>query len=184
MGLKILMLDIDGVLNSTRFFKATASKEELPTTPEEAAIIRSLLPHRDIPGEGKNRDSIRIDLRQLDPEAMRLLNTITSRPDVAVVVTSVWRRSYTVRGLRILLKSRGFVGKIIDRTVQLWGQERGDEIHHWITKHPKKVGSIAILDDDADMGRWMPRLVKTSMADGLQQEHVERVLELLSQPIV
>lgn len=193
--IRVLFLDIDGVLNSSKFFTAIKGQEELPTTDEERQVIRQLMPHRDLPGDAKNKMSMRIDLRHLDREAVTRLNTITREPRVRVVVSSVWRHSYTVRGLQILLESRGFVGTILDKTPQGWG-ERGQEIQEWLDGHqqecgfgytcppfPGSVESVAILDDDSDMGRWLPRLVKTDNKVGLQDADVMQALAFLNDPI-
>jgi hypothetical protein len=42
------------------------------------------------------------------------------------------------------------------------------------------VESFVILDDDADMEHLLPRLVQTSMDDGLQDRHVEKAVEILN----
>lgn len=193
--IRVLFLDIDGVLNSAQFFRAMLHREEAPTTAEERAIIETLRPHRDIPGDGKNEMSMRIDLRHLDPTAIGRLNVIVRDPNVAVVVSSVWRHGYTARGLQLLLASRGFEGRVIAKTPYGW-RERGHEIQEWLDSYhleigrgltcppfPGSVESVAILDDDSDMGRWLPRLVKVDSKVGLQEADVARALELLNEPI-
>jgi len=178
---RILFLDVDGVLNSGAFFTQVASKEESPTTAEERALIKKLLPHTDLPPGAKNSMSVRIDLRHLDPCAIRRLNVLTRRPEVSVVVSSTWRHGYTVPGLQLLLESRGFIGRIISKTRELWGR-RGTEIQAWLVEHPG-ARSIAILDDNSDMEPWQARLVRTNNKVGLQSKDVARAIELLEQPI-
>jgi hypothetical protein len=175
--MKILFLDVDGVLNSSVFFMRTQD-QPLPLTAEEKAIIKRLLPHVELPPGAKNTAAVGIDLRNLDSDAIRLLNQITERPDVAVVVSSTWRHGYTVRGLQLLLESRGFIGRVIGKTRELWGQDRGAEIQEWLVEHPD-VDSIAILDDNSDMDPLRSRLVQTDGKVGLQSGDVDRVIELL-----
>lgn len=181
--LDVLFLDIDGVFNSVLFFKRPSYTEEGATTAEERAIIRRVLPHVDLPPGAKNRMSIRLDIRQLDSRAIRWLNRVTRQPNVGVVVSSTWRHGYKEKGLQLLLESRGFEGKVIGRTLDLWGQGRGNEIQHWIDSNPGRVRSLAILDDDSDMGHLLPRLVKTSNRIGLRPADVERVRGLLAVPV-
>lgn len=57
--------------------------------------------------------------------------------------------------------------------------ERGHEIQRWLSEHPE-VTSFAILDDDTDMAHLYDRLVLTDCEDGLQAEHVERLVVLLT----
>lgn len=194
--IRVVFLDVDGVLNSSAFFKAPTYKESDEPTADEQKSIELLRPHRDIPGEGKNDYSILIDLHHLDPVAIGRLNVLTREPDVRVVVSSVWRHSYSPKGLQLILETQGFVGQVIAKTGQVWGGQRGDEIQNWLQQHeellalgytcppfPGSVESVAILDDDSDMGRWLPRLVKVDNKVGLQESDVARAAEMLREPI-
>ena len=49
------------------------------------------------------------------------------------------------------------------------------EIAEWMSRHPE-VKSFVILDDGGDMHPVKSHLVQTTWADGLQEEHVLRVL--------
>lgn len=57
---------------------------------------------------------------------------------------------------------------------------RGSEIACWLSDHAAQIESIAILDDDDDMGVLTPWLVRTTFERGLQREHVEQAVELLA----
>ena len=56
---------------------------------------------------------------------------------------------------------------------------RGAEIQAWLDKHGKKVDRFVILDDDADMIHLMPHLVQTDFNFGLTAEKAEEVIRRL-----
>lgn len=58
---------------------------------------------------------------------------------------------------------------------------RGSEIAEWLSRHPE-VTSFAIVDDDDDMlPGQADRVVLTSFEHGIQDEHCERLIALLSE---
>ena len=66
-----------------------------------------------------------------------------------------------------------YVGSIII------GQRRGVEIFRWLARHPGTA--YAIVDDDSDMlPEQMPYFVQTQHDDGIEREHVERLVATLS----
>jgi len=123
----------------------------------------------------------------LDPQAIARLNRLIKATGAAVVVSSSWRHGRTSAQLHGLLRSRGFVGVVLDKTMD-WGEtengvfageQRGDEIHEWLDRHPE-VGSFIVLDDDDDMDAVRERLIRTDMhAGGLLDAHVERAIVML-----
>ncbi len=60
------------------------------------------------------------------------------------------------------------------------GHERGAEIAEWLAAHPE-VERFAIVDDTSDMGPLCDRLVQTEWSRGIQPEHVERLVALLTE---
>lgn len=75
------------------------------------------------------------------------------------------------------------LSRVIDRTVDGWTEFkktsiRGAEIQHWLDAHPE-VESSVILDDDSDMGPVMHRLVQTSADEGLTAELADSAIEML-----
>lgn len=131
--MKIIFLDIDGVLNHERFYKERFSKRY-----EEVAIAH---PYSEI-----------------DPECVKKLNILCEETGAKVVISSTWRHSgldYCVD----VLKFHGFTGEVIDITPSLNGDNyvRGNEILKWIKDNKKLVGDYynfteyVILDDDSDM---------------------------------
>lgn len=126
--------------------------------------------------------------RGLDPANVRQLNDLVQRSGAAVVISSTWRH----KGLSDCqgeLLAAGFVGRIIGCTPDLdrreggvWlGFDRGAEIAAWLAdRGVGLVESFVILDDAADMGELLPRLVQTDTNVGLQPADVERALALLN----
>lgn len=151
--MKILFLDIDGVLNSVKFFN---------TLPHGFTTTRS--------------DEI------LDPEAIERVNKIINETGAKIVVSSSWRIGLSLVELQILLKDHGITGDIIGMTPSLSfkGRRRGHEIQAWLNNHLEVIDFI-ILDDDSDMVHLMPALVKTSYQEGLLDVHVELAIKMLNE---
>ena len=57
------------------------------------------------------------------------------------------------------------------------GKEIDDWLQHW-TGEP--IESFVIIDDDADMKPYMNRLVRTSWMKGLEQKHVDKAIKMLN----
>lgn len=158
MSAPVLFLDIDGVLNSGRFF-------------------------REQYGQVDGRTSEAFAAAQVDPAAVALLNRILADAGADVVVSSTWRLMHRLSDLRGILRSRGFTGRIIGRTPNLGGKPRGHEIQAWLVGRPEQPPAFCILDDDAGMAHLAPFLVRTTFAEGLTEAHVARCVALLGGPI-
>jgi hypothetical protein len=146
----LLFLDIDGVLNSAVWFASM-----------------------------KERDWDRKPIHHmLDPEAVRRLNFIIAATGAEIVISSSWRIIHPLTSIADALKKRGFIGTIIGATGSGPGR-RGNEIQAWLDAHSRSTRPFAILDDDSDMEHLLPRLVKTTWAKGLLDQHVPAAIELL-----
>jgi hypothetical protein len=153
VSLKLIFLDIDGVLNSRATFQENFE----------------LFGH----GNGS------CDLDMIDTRYVRRLNTLIRETDAKVVISSSWRITSTLDEIRGFLSAKGFVGEIIGETPVLpnlntekpdYGR-RGREISEYL-KSINGLGSYVILDDSCDMGEHMPYLVRTNMETGLLDHHV------------
>ncbi len=149
MAHPIIFLDVDGVLNSCRWFRVRGK----PTTKGPLGV------------------------HDLDPHAVRRLNRIIDRTGARVVVSSVWRLTRSVAQLQEVLEARGFRGNVVGKTPQ-FGRFRGHEIQAWLFDHPE-IGRFVIIDDDCDMAHLMPRLVCTHFRVGLTNTHVDRAVAIL-----
>lgn len=131
--MKIIFLDIDGVLNSAAWFKRRKGKE-------------------------LDKDNF-----HFDPEAVKELNKITDETGAKIVLSSTWRKNRSLESLRELFQNVGITGELIDKTPVLYfkgpngGQRsvpRGVEIKEWLEQSdlkPHLFRSYVIIDDDSDM---------------------------------
>jgi hypothetical protein len=165
--MKLIFLDIDGVLNSTRFFRARDALDAL----KDADALKGALKGTEV-----------IAKWDIDEEAVSRLNCLIEATDARIVITSIWRHM-GLDLIRKILQKKGLEAYVWSQTPML-GDSRGHEIQSWLQRRRDtvKVESFVILDDDADMEQFLPRLVQTTMAEGLQDEHVERAIELLNGP--
>lgn len=145
----ILFLDFDGVLNSTRFFRAQQTAGR-PT---------------------------RTTVERIDQAAVAQLNRIVATIDPIVVVSSTWREKHSLDALTDCLRSHGYIGRLYGAT-PLNGTSRGHEIQTWMTRKGIVPEEVVILDDNDDMDHLLPRLVLTDTDTGLLPEHVNRVTNM------
>jgi len=149
---RVLFLDIDGVLNTQSYV-------------EHAGWAAPL---------GSDRD-----LRIIDPAAVGLLNVVVEETGALVVISSSWRITYQVEVLDSMLKQRGFSGRVLGATPQLTGRRRCTEIGQWLMDN-NRVDSFAIVDDDEDAGAEHVRnFVQTNFEEGLTREHVRALVRIL-----
>lgn len=163
---KILFLDMDGVLNSTRFFRDTEAWRKADA----------------------ERSRLRYCAQMIDAAAVVHLNRIIELEAPRVVLSSSWRLGFDLGIVERALQWRGFVGSLKDKTgysaVGDSTNRRGLEIQAWLEAHAAGPATrIAILDDSADMGHLLPCLVRTELEFGLQAEHVDRVIELYNRGV-
>lgn len=151
--MKVLFLDIDGVLNSQRW--AGKCKEWFRLLdPEAVAHLRRIV------------DAVP-DLRIVVSSAWRIGRSLTDL-----------RMHLSACGMDPAIERR-----IIDRTPSLPGQRiRGQEIAAWM-EYSHRVTSYVIVDDGDDMGELLPRLVRTAWEVGLTAADADRVLTLLAEPV-
>jgi len=165
--MKVLFLDVDGVLNSHDWFRLRGNRQT---------------------GIDESRWWIERLVFDLDPRAVARLNIILERTGAVCVLSSTWR---IVRGLdptREALVKRGFAGQLVGATPDLAGAAsaggiyigatRGAEIQAWLDANPCE--RFAIVDDDSDMGPLLPKLVTTSTDYGLTDAEMVRLIHRLT----
>lgn len=141
--MKVIFLDIDGVLNSTRSF--IANHPRFGQNPWKTVDERNIA--------------------TIDPIAVKLVNEVAHRCDAEIVVSSTHRKWFFVQTQTMQLgrhldlpqlveymHNLGIEKDVIDATPILSseGRVRGDEIALWLSKNPQ-VEKYVILDDDSDM---------------------------------
>ncbi len=152
--IKVLFLDFDGVLNHRAHFA-------------------SLPP-------GRKAVEVEYDDNSFDRACVSRLSTIVERTGCKIVISSTWRLLHSPGKNQRILRRHGFTRErcIVGVTPDLHGRQRGHEIQSWLDEHPD-VEAFAIVDDNSDMAHLLPHLVQTSFDTGLQDEHVERVVQML-----
>jgi hypothetical protein len=134
--LKILFLDVDGVLNSERSFLAGGARLRAWTNSNDPYFVK-------------------ITKCTIDPIACELVNRICAEIDVKIVISSTHRMHFTDSPEK-LQQLKDYFGElgigpdfIIDWTLRLHTR-RGEEIREWLLRHPE-VTHYVIFDDSADM---------------------------------
>ncbi len=157
--MKVIFLDIDGVLNS------------------EDACERKAWAY-------DAKGNVQTMLLGIDSFNIPPLREIIERSGAKVVLSSTWRLSHDGRSRTAdNIRRAGLEIEFIGSTPSLW-TERGLEIQSWLNWHAENrpadpVTHFVIIDDSADMAHLMPYLVRTSWEHGLLPEHVAPALALL-----
>lgn len=113
------------------------------------------------------------DIVRFDLTAIKLIQHICEDGDIKIVLSSTWRIHCDFNQIGVDLRL-----PIIDATPIKLGGSRGEEIEMWLRDHPE-VTQFVIVDDCSDMlPNQQKRLVKTTMADGLQFHHYEKIRKL------
>jgi len=149
--MKVLFLDIDGVLSSL----ASQSQPKVEISwaiPEERLV------------------------EDFDPDCIARLITIVKQTGASIVISSSWRKLFEKQTLVNHFKKYG-IDCIVDMTPDL-KQHRGLEIQAWLNEH-KDIEKFAILDDDNDMFHLAPYLIKTNWKYGLTEDNANKVIEML-----
>ena len=169
----ILFVDIDGVLNSEKWYTERFDKD-LQSYP----------------------------LCEFDPLCVEQLNILIQKTNAKLVISSTWRLGRTIDELKNLFEKVGIKGEIIGVTPHLtfndgYGVSRGNEIKRWIDLNVVRewnrlfgedrdinMESYVIIDDDADMLlEQKDNFVKTYWADGLNAIHVGKAIKILNNEI-
>ena len=176
--MKVLFLDIDGVLNSENWFayRIYCVKNNMVN------ILMNFVDTDD--------RNIKHKLTMLDDRAIANLNRIIEETGCKVVLSSSWRSSIESENIftQNLLKLKGFKYEFYDVTPRLWFSDfstrRGEEIQLWMDKESKKneIESFVILDDDdSDMlPEQMNNFIHIDGHVGLTDKDVFTAIEILN----
>lgn len=157
--MKVIFLDIDGVLNSAASFN---SESRFRDRHPEMAIVGPI-----------NETMCRVCTANFQEILFHF-------PEVKVVISSTWRNLFTLDWLKQKLESYGIDGsRVIGKTEGDDFGERGSEIKQWLDEHPE-VKTYVVLDDN-HIGGGIPdeRIVKTSWNVGLTLNHTSEAIKKL-----
>lgn len=162
--MKVIFLDVDGVLNSEN----------------------ELMIHRK-----KNGIKGCILYAEVEDRPLKLLKEIVEKTSAKIVVSSSWRigcersgrESVFGKSLYEKLENRlkYFGMEIYDITPSLEaGTQRGDEIREWLSKN--ETENFIILDDDSDMCEYVntENFIHTTYKHGLTEELKDKAIEILN----
>jgi hypothetical protein len=158
--MRLIFLDIDGVLNCETFFVDRKNK----------AALRKEVKKREISREEYYGD-------MLCEERIGWLNELCTATGAKVVISSTWRLGKEVSELQAILSRSGATFDIIDKTPRLGADTvRGNEIYKWLKENAEAVTGkpyyefkeYVIIDDDSDMLLWQrPHFFQTDAYSGL-----------------
>lgn len=157
--MKVIFLDIDGVLNSNDFvcsqrFEAKADKGFPDSHLDENAIAR--------------------------------INKLCEETGAKIVLSSTWR---SIDNVLEVLKRNGLKADIVDKTPNLdrklesglWTSKiRGDEIQAWLDEN--ECEQYLIIDDDRDMlEKQKERFICTDAEHGFTKKQLHTAIEMLQE---
>lgn len=184
--MKVIFLDIDGVLNSNDWYVYRRDHVEMDS-------INAQYP-----------------FYEFDPRAVERLNRLVEATDAKIVVSSTWRHGRTIDELKQLFEWVKIDAEIIGVTPNLWCTRpyedmegyripRGCEIDWWLDNYGEfqrvnwskeeqikyidkaKVKNYIIIDDDSDMlYNQREHFIRTSHMHGLTDELVDKAIDILN----
>ena len=159
--MKVIFLDIDGVLNS----------EDLAR--KRIANFR-----------GWNDTTNQKFYDFIDENAVKLISDLCEQYNVKLVISSSWRLSTLEKTIDdfssdYMLLLHPLVPFIIGITPRVESQIRGEEIAIYL-QHNSDITDYCIIDDDSDMLKEQTsNFVQTSFWHGLTNEHIPKIKSIL-----
>lgn len=158
--MKIIFLDIDGVVNTRDHIRWRLNQPE------------------------KKRGTHEDWCGQACENINKLAHTVPG--DVGIVMSSSWRLGRPIMELRKLLEHNEIKVPLIDKTPHLNSDHcRGDEVEQWFAS-PRRIHAIekyVILDDGCDfLPKQLGRLVECCPSDGFANfKRLKKAIDILSQ---
>lgn len=165
--MKVIFLDVDGVLNSLDDLKIYREKNNI-----QGCILYD----------------------HVEDRPLKLLREIIDVTDAKIVISSSWRLGYLRNHKETIHDSlfnklenrlKDYDITIYDVTPSLpYGYERGDEIHKWLEDHTD-VENFIIFDDDSDMSIYSStnNFLQTTYEHGLTEEIRDKAIQILNEEI-
>ena len=168
--MKVLFLDIDGVLNSELWF-----------TWGHYCITHDM---KDKIFSGETEEDRYVD-HMMDERLIANVNRIVESTGCEIVLSSSWRSRHKKENdkLNTQLKRKGLIKEFFDVTPRLSSGIRGEEIQKWLedncTKH--EIKSYCIIDDDSDMLDYQKEFfIQTDSYIGITNADADKATEILN----
>lgn len=160
MKLKILFLDIDGVIN--RADVPASFSQGWPGSHLETTLIERI-----------NKIVETIEAKDID-------DNIKTK----IVISSSWKFHFTLDELIVMLCNKGLRAEVIDVTPMIHQRmseivPRCKEIQAWLTACSNTVVKFVILDHISNMKHLTPFLILTDDRTGITEADVEKVIKML-----
>lgn len=155
--MKVIFLDVDGVLNSEKDLLEAKGKSELFDRP--LALLKELV----------------------ESTKAKIVVSSTWRIGCSKSGRNSWYGEEIFKTLTDRLAEYQMEVYDITPVINKPGVQRGDEIRAWLENAKEEIDAFVILDDDADMCEFTgTNLVQTSMKTGLLEYHVEIAKSILN----
>jgi len=161
--MKVLFLDIDGVLNSTASSLAKTGEKwhAAARTAETQAELLAMI-------GGEFGYGQTFTFQTIDPTAVELINRLFEKePELRLVLSSshrsffsndetgiVYRSAEHLRALGLYLKTLGLCAALHDITPRLY-EKRGVEVNAWL-ENSAGIETYVVIDDGRDFHAWQP----------------------------
>lgn len=154
--MKVIFLDIDGVLNSSGSCLArTGAKWQLTDVAWPRKIWQSKLEDR----VGELPYSVKQSLDTVDPTAVELITRLIERSDASIVLSSTHRNFFSHLGrgseahtaaLVLYLSALGIPGNHLIGITPSLHVKRGLEVKQWLEQTSYEIEAHVAIDDGAD----------------------------------
>lgn len=181
--MKIIFLDVDGVLNG--YGLGTEIAIRICELDKSGTLRKFYRKHYDIFGVHESK--------------VKRLHRIVKSTEAKIVLSSTWRHDWPecyCDGTKLLKKLlHKYNIEVIDKTPDLSSGQRGEEILYWLSKHEDDIESFVIIDDERfDIETlFSDRLVQTSYKPyirghwtertGLKHKHISQAIHILNTPL-
>jgi hypothetical protein len=123
---------------------------------------------------GRNREDF-------DPQCVKYLNELLQKTEAKIVISSNWRRIYSLNELHYIFKKNGILDRIIGVTPFFnLTTMRGDEIKAYLSNTKEKIHHFVIFDDEENMLELDNHYIQTNFQTGIQKEDIEKALSFFN----
>jgi hypothetical protein len=121
-------------------------------------------------------------MQEFCPIAVRNLREILKRTGAYIVLSSTWRKGYSLQEIKDLFACYDLGHYVVGKTPVIDEAIRDLEIQAYLDTCEQKIESFIIIDDDKDMGELLPRLIHCKDYSGLTtDDRREQAIQMLGE---